>query len=56
MNDELRPIRGSSMSLPAPMVSARGLNGFRRIFSRLDKLDFVFIASIYFALIAEGRR
>jgi hypothetical protein len=53
---ELRPIWGSSMSLPAPTVSARRLNGFRRIFSRLDKLDFVFIASIYFALIAEGRR
>ena len=30
----------------------RRLKGFRRIFSRFDKLDLVFIAFIYFALIA----
>jgi transposase len=34
----------------------RRLKGFRRIFSRFDKLDFVFIAFIYFALIVEGLR
>jgi transposase len=32
----------------------RTLKGFRRIFRRFDKLDFVFIAFIYFALIADG--
>lgn len=34
----------------------RRLRGFRRIFSRLEKLDLVFIAFIYFARIVEGRR
>lgn len=34
----------------------RRLKGFRRLFSRFDKLDFVFIAFIYFALIAEALR
>jgi len=34
----------------------RRLKGFRRIFSRFDKLDLVFIAFIYFALIIEGLR
>ena len=34
----------------------RRLKGFRRIFSRFDKLDFVFIAFIYFALIVEALR
>jgi transposase len=34
----------------------RRLKGFRRIFSRFDKLDLVFIAFIYFALIVEGLR
>jgi transposase len=32
----------------------RRLKGFRRIFSRCDKLDLVFIAFIYFALIVEA--
>ena len=32
----------------------RRLKGFRRIFSRFDKLDLVFIAFIYFALIVEA--
>jgi hypothetical protein len=30
--------------------------GFRRIFSRFDKLDLVFIAFIYFALVVEALR
>jgi transposase len=34
----------------------RRLKGFRRIFSRFEKLDLVFIAFIYFALIVEGLR
>ena len=34
----------------------RRLKSFRRIFSRFDKLDLVFIAFIYFALIIEGLR
>ena len=34
----------------------RRLKGFRRIFSRFDKLDLVFIAFIYFALVTEAIR
>lgn len=34
----------------------RGLKGFRRPFSRFDKLDLVFIAFIYFALVIEALR
>ena len=34
----------------------RRLKGFRRIFSRFDKLDLVFIAFIYFALVVEAIR
>jgi transposase len=34
----------------------RRLKGFRRIFSRFDKLDLMFIAFIYFALIIEALR
>jgi transposase len=34
----------------------RRLKAFRRIFSRFDKLDLVFIAFIYFALIVEALR
>jgi transposase len=34
----------------------RRLKGFRRIFSRFDKLDLMFIAFIYFALIVEALR
>lgn len=34
----------------------RRLKGFRRIFSRFEKLDLVFVAFIYFALIVEGLR
>jgi transposase len=34
----------------------RRLKGFRRIFSRFEKLDLVFIAFIYFALIIEALR
>jgi len=34
----------------------RRLKGFRRIFSRFDKLDVMFLAFIRFALIAEGLR
>jgi transposase len=34
----------------------RRLKGFRRIFSRFDKLDLVFIAFIYFALVIEALR
>jgi hypothetical protein len=30
--------------------------GFHRIFSRFDKLDLVFIAFIYFALVIEALR
>jgi len=32
----------------------RRLKGFRRIFSRFEKLDVVFLAFIYFAFIVEG--
>lgn len=32
----------------------RRLKGFRRIFSRFDKLDVMFLAFISFALIVEG--
>ena len=34
----------------------RRLKAFRRIFSRFDKLDLVFIAFIYFALVIEALR
>jgi transposase len=34
----------------------RRLKGFRRIFSRFEKLDVMFIAFIHFALIAEALR
>jgi transposase len=34
----------------------RRLKGFRRIFSRFDKLDVMFLAFIHFALIVEGLR
>jgi transposase len=34
----------------------RRLKGFRRIFSRFDKLDLVFIAFIYFVLVIEALR
>jgi transposase len=34
----------------------RRLKGFRRIFSRFDKLDVMFLAFINFALIVEGLR
>lgn len=34
----------------------RRLKGFRRIFSRFDKLDVVFLAFISFALIVEALR
>ncbi len=34
----------------------RRLKGFRRIFSRFDKLDLMFIGFLYFALVVEGLR
>ena len=34
----------------------RRLKGYRRIFSRFEKLDVMFIAFICFALIADGAR
>lgn len=34
----------------------RRLKGFRRIFSRFDKLDVVFLSFIHFALIIEALR
>jgi transposase len=34
----------------------RRLKGFRRIFSRFEKLDVMFTAFIYFALITEALR
>ena len=34
----------------------RRLKGFRRIFSRFDKLDLVFLAFLHFALIVEALR
>jgi transposase len=34
----------------------RRLKGYRRIFSRFEKLDVMFIAFICFALIADGLR
>lgn len=34
----------------------RRLKGFRRIFSRFDKLDVMFTAFVHFALIAEALR
>ncbi len=34
----------------------RRLKGFRRIFSRFEKLDVMFTAFIHFALIADGLR
>ena len=34
----------------------RPLQGFRRIFSRFDKLDVIFLAFLYFALIVEALR
>lgn len=34
----------------------RRLKGFRRLFSRFDKLDVMFLAFINFALIVEGLR
>jgi transposase len=37
-------------------TSFRRLKGFRRIFSRFEKLDLMFVAFINFALIADGLR
>jgi len=34
----------------------RRLKGFRRVFSRFDKLDAIFLAFIHFALIVEAVR
>jgi transposase len=34
----------------------RGLKGFRRIFSRFDKLGVMFLAFLHFALIVEALR
>jgi transposase len=34
----------------------RRLKGFRRIFSRFEKLDVLFLAFLYFALIVEALR
>jgi transposase len=34
----------------------RRLKGFRRVFSRFDKLDVMFLSFIYFALIIEALR
>jgi transposase len=34
----------------------RRLKGFRRIFSRFEKLDVMFVAFITFALIVDGLR
>ena len=34
----------------------RRLKGFRRIFSRFDKLDVMFLAFLHFALIVEALR
>lgn len=34
----------------------RRLKGFRRLFSRFDKLDLMFVAFINFALIVDGLR
>ena len=34
----------------------RRLKGFRRIFSRFEKLDVIFLAFLYFALIVEALR
>ena len=34
----------------------RRLKGFRRIFSRFDKLDVVYLAFVHFALIVEALR
>ncbi len=34
----------------------RRLKGFRRVFSRFDKLDVMFLAFIHFALIVDGLR
>jgi len=34
----------------------RGLKGFRRIFSRFEKLDIIFLAFINFVLIVEALR
>jgi transposase len=34
----------------------RRLKGFQRIFSRFEKLDVVFLAFLYFALIVEALR
>ncbi len=34
----------------------RRLKGFRRIFSRFDKLDVMFMAFVHFALIVEAMR
>ena len=34
----------------------RGLKGFRRIFSRFEKLDVMFVGFIHFALIVEAFR
>lgn len=34
----------------------RRLKGFRRIFSRFEKLDVIFLAFLYFALVVEALR
>ena len=34
----------------------RRLKGYRRVFSRFEKLDVMFIAFINFALVADGLR
>jgi hypothetical protein len=50
-------VRGFKVSRDPKFVEKlQDIGGFRRIFSHFDKLDLMFIAFIYFALIIEALR
>ena len=49
--DEIERLFRPSALLRVVSLSNHRLQGFRRIFSRFDKLDVVFLAFLHFALI-----
>ena len=54
--NEIERLFRPSALLRVVSLSNRRLQGFRRIFSRFDKLDVVFLAFLNFALIVEALR
>ena len=50
-----KPTAPADDEVGQPLIT-RALKGFRRIFSRFEKLDVMFTAFIHFALIADALR